>query len=153
MRKGQPSTAAMLMTSATVHAGASGGAVVAEDGSIAGLVTSNARFSASGTIIPNLNFAVAAEALKPLWALAEAPEGLTHDALQKLDVQDPALSQLWKLTAPPEKQVLSDVGEVSWSRSKETAAERLAGLLSKSGLSDLKLHDQLQAPGRLTSRL
>lgn len=143
----------MLMTSATVHAGASGGAVVADDGSIAGLVTSNARFSASGAIIPNLNFAVAAEALRPLWALAEAPDGLTHDALRRLDVEDPALSNLWKLTAPPEKQSLSDVGDVSWSRPKETAAERLAGLLGKSGLSKLKLHDQFQTLGRVTSKL
>ncbi len=34
----------MLITTATVHAGASGGAVVGEDGALLGLVTSNARF-------------------------------------------------------------------------------------------------------------
>ena len=135
----------MLMTSATVHAGASGGAVVTAGGCIAGLVTSNARFSSSGAILPNLNFAVAAEALRPLWALAQTPQGLTWHALQSLDVKDDALASLWKLTAPPEKQGLSEVG-----RLKKSATERLAGLLSKRGLAQLGSKHELKLP---TSRL
>lgn len=144
VKTGQPRAAAMLMTSATVHAGASGGAVVTAGGCIAGLVTSNARFSSSA-ILPNLNFAVAAAALRPLWALAQTPQGLTCDALQSLDVKDDALGSLWKLTAPPEKQGLSEVG-----RLKGSATERLAGLLSKSGLAQLGSKHELKLP---TSRL
>lgn len=139
------------MTSATVHAGASGGAVVAGGGSIAGLVTSNARFSASGAIIPNLNFAVAAETLRPLWALAQKPDGLTCHALQALDVQDTHLASLWKLSAPPEQEGLSDLGG---TRRKITATQRLDDLLSKSGLPRLGLSDREgQLPDKLGSKL
>ena len=61
-------SAALLITSATVHAGASGGAVavVSSEGSVVGLTTSIARHSASGSTIPSWNFAVAADALQPL---------------------------------------------------------------------------------------
>lgn len=143
--KGNSRAAAMLMTSATVHAGASGGAVVATDGSVAGLVTSNARYAASGAIIPNLNFAVAAEALRPIWALAEQPGGLTEEALQGLDVQDKALASLWKLTAPPEQKGASDVH----SKLQQTGSERLAGLLAK-----LKLQSgEPQVEGRPPNKL
>lgn len=147
----KPKAAAMLMTSATVHAGTSGGAVVADDGSIAGLVTSNARFAASGAIIPNLNFVIAAETLKPIWALAQHPDGLTHDALQALDVQDAALASLWKLTAPPKKE---GPGSMGGTRGKAIASDRLADLLSKAGLSKALMQpDELKLPGKVESKL
>ena len=58
---------AMVLTTATVQSGASGGAVLSPSGALIALVTSNARHTASGAVIPNLNFGIAAPALRPLW--------------------------------------------------------------------------------------
>lgn len=64
---------AMLLSIATAqcHAGASGGAVVNAGGHTVGITTSNARHAASGSTKTNLIFAVAVDALQPLWTLAE----------------------------------------------------------------------------------
>ena len=58
---------AMVLTTATVQSGASGGAVLSPSGALVALVTSNARHTRSGAVIPNLNFGIAAPALRPLW--------------------------------------------------------------------------------------
>ncbi|DBA67269.1 TPA: hypothetical protein ACH3X2_001576 [Trebouxia sp. C0005] len=136
VKTGRQRSAAMIMTSATVHAGASGGAVVTADGCIAGITTSNARHSASGLTIPNLNFAVAAEALQPLWALAAQPGGLRPELIQQLDVQDAALATIFTLSQPPEQQNPAGQQTLEDSRDKQGSA-RLAELLSKKGLSKL----------------
>jgi S1-C subfamily serine protease len=66
----------MLLTSAAVHAGASGGAVIGRRGQLLGLVTSNARAAGSAHPLPQLNFSVAAPALRRLCAAArDAPPG------------------------------------------------------------------------------
>ena len=121
-------SAAMLLTSATVHPGASGGAVVSADGCVVGITTSNARHSASGSTIPNLNFAVAADALRSLWQLAAQPQGLNHTALQQLDIRDDALLDIWTISKPPERP---GAGKDS---PRLQGSARLADLLSKSRL-------------------
>ncbi len=152
VKTGRQRSAAMVMTSATVHAGASGGAVVTADGCIAGITTSNARHSGSGSTIPNLNFAVAAEALQPLWALAAQPDGLRPELIQQLDVQDAALATIFTLSQPPEQQTPAGQQMLEGSRDKQGSA-RLAELLSKKGLSKLQTPlatGKLEVPGRLS---
>lgn len=62
---------AMLQTTAAVHPGGSGGAVVDVSGRLIGLVTSAARHS-GGSMLPHLNFSIPVEALKPVFAFAKA---------------------------------------------------------------------------------
>lgn len=147
-RAGSGRSAALVMTSATVHAGASGGAVMAGDGSVVGITTSNAKHSGSGSTIPNLNFAVAADALRPLWALAKEPGFLTREALQRVDVEDPALAALFRLSTPPEQQTPLHKQNSS-DRVQKKGSERLADLLSRKGLRE---HPELsQSNGNLTN--
>lgn len=126
-------SAAMLLTSATVHAGASGGAVVNADGCVVGIITSNARHSASGATIPNLNFAVAVDALRALWQLAAQPKGITHTALQRLDIKDAALLDIWTISKPPE----SPFAGGGWGKLRLQGSARLAELLSNNRLGVL----------------
>ena len=125
-------SAALLITSATVHAGASGGAVVSSEGSVVGITTSNARHSASGSTIPNWNFAVAADALQPLWALAAQPSSLTKEALRRLDTEDAVLARLFSLSSPPEQQRPISKPE---SKTHKQGSARLAELLLQKGLT------------------
>ena len=152
VKAGCQRSAVMVMTSATVHAGASGGAVVTADGCIAGITTSNARHSGSGSTIPNLNFAVAGEALQPLWALAAQPHGLRPELIQQLDVQDAALASMFTLSQPPEQQSPAGQQTLEGSRDKQGSA-RLAELLSQKGLSKPQTPlatGKLEVPGRLS---
>ena len=58
---------AMLQTSAAVHAGSSGGAVVDSSGNLVALITSNATHTRGGTL-PHLNFAIPVQPLlRPIW--------------------------------------------------------------------------------------
>jgi hypothetical protein len=61
----------MLQTTAAVHPGGSGGAVVDADGRLIGLVTSAARHS-GGSMLPHLNFSIPVEALKPVFDFASS---------------------------------------------------------------------------------
>ena len=121
----------MLLTNATVHAGASGGAVVNADGCVVGITTSNARHSASGSTIPNLNFAVSVDALRSLWQLAAQPQGLTPTVLQQLDIKDDALLDIWTISKPPERPGACK------ENSRLQGSARLAELLSKRRLGAL----------------
>jgi S1-C subfamily serine protease len=83
---GDAAGAAMLLTTAAVHAGASGGAVLCPtSGALLGLVTSNARWSGGGgagslgdaaqpsrRLYPRLNFSLPASAMRPVVAALEA---------------------------------------------------------------------------------
>ena len=102
----------LLITSAAVHGGASGGAVVDGSGALVGLVTSNARH-ASGDTLPRLNFAVHAAELQPLWAWAAAAGRGTGPVtsasasaagwlqqLRALDRDDASGRALWALQDP-----------------------------------------------------
>ncbi|KAL4425274.1 hypothetical protein ABPG75_009290 [Micractinium tetrahymenae] len=110
-------TPAMLLTTAAVHSGASGGAVLdAVTGELLGLVTSNAkhssrRSSASDslgglpqgrhTILPHINFSIPAAQLQPVLAAGGMRDAAAaRAAWQALDAQtagDTQLQQVWRL--------------------------------------------------------
>ncbi|KAL4201250.1 hypothetical protein AMTRI_Chr02g215120 [Amborella trichopoda] len=85
---------AMLETTAAVHAGGSGGAVVNTDGCMIGLVTSNARHS-GGTVIPHLNFSIPYAALIPVFKFAKDMQDMS--VLQVLDKPNEPVSTVWAL--------------------------------------------------------
>ncbi|KAL1218747.1 Glyoxysomal processing protease, glyoxysomal [Cardamine amara subsp. amara] len=85
---------AMLETTASVHPGGSGGAVVNSSGHMIGLVTSNARHGA-GTVIPHLNFSIPCAVLEPIFKFAEDMQNM--EVLQTLDQQNKELSSIWAL--------------------------------------------------------
>ncbi|XP_020256731.1 glyoxysomal processing protease, glyoxysomal isoform X2 [Asparagus officinalis] len=87
----------MLQTTAAVHPGASGGAVVNSNGRLIGLVTCNARHG-GGTIIPHLNFSIPCSALDPIFKFSDKQELAT---LQVLDSPNELLSSIWALMPPP----------------------------------------------------
>jgi len=82
----------MVLTTATVQSGASGGAVLSPSGALVALVTSNARHTRSGAVIPNLNFGIAAPALRPLWDHLAA--GKVRDCIQGLTQKSCQIAQL-----------------------------------------------------------
>ncbi|XP_010549335.1 PREDICTED: glyoxysomal processing protease, glyoxysomal isoform X2 [Tarenaya hassleriana] len=88
---------AMLETTAAVHPGGSGGAVVNSHGHMIGLVTSNARHGA-GTVIPHLNFSIPSAVLAPIFKFAEDMQGFT--VLQVMDQPNKELSSIWALMPP-----------------------------------------------------
>ncbi|KAL2620277.1 hypothetical protein R1flu_000482 [Riccia fluitans] len=92
---------AMLQTTAAVHPGGSGGAVVNSQGRMIGLVTSNARHS-GGSVIPYLNFSVPYAALAPIFDFA-ATDCADSCVLSELDKPDKSLSAVWALvpSTPP----------------------------------------------------
>ncbi|XP_022142191.1 glyoxysomal processing protease, glyoxysomal isoform X2 [Momordica charantia] len=85
---------AILETTAAVHPGGSGGAVVNSEGHMVGLVTSNARHG-RGSIIPHLNFSIPCAALEPIYRFSKDMEDLS--VLKVLDEPDEQLSSLWAL--------------------------------------------------------
>ncbi|KAI5080606.1 hypothetical protein GOP47_0003789 [Adiantum capillus-veneris] len=89
---------AMLETTAAVHPGGSGGAVVNENGHLIGLVTSNARHS-GGAVIPHLNFSIPYASLKPIFAFASG-ELKDPSVLSALAIPDEQLSAVWALVPP-----------------------------------------------------
>ena len=94
-------TRAMLSYPGCAPAGASGGAVMDEGGFLVGLVTSNTKHVGTGHSLARLNFSIHAAALRPLWALLRASPAADRAAaaLKRLDVDTPALRQLWALSA------------------------------------------------------
>jgi S1-C subfamily serine protease len=100
--------------------GASGGAVIDESGCLVGMVTSNTRHVATGHSMPHLNFSLPAAALRPLWACLQADPVADVGALGQLDVDTPALRQVWALSSG-----LGPGDGVDWAR------ERLRRLLKE----------------------
>ncbi|GAQ78665.1 hypothetical protein KFL_000170110 [Klebsormidium nitens] len=90
---------AMLQTTAAVHPGGSGGAVVDVSGRLIGLVTSAARHS-GGSMLPHLNFSIPVEALKPVFDFANSG-GLNVGLLEPLNTANSKLSAIWALAPPP----------------------------------------------------
>ncbi|XP_057471812.1 glyoxysomal processing protease, glyoxysomal isoform X1 [Actinidia eriantha] len=88
---------AMLETTAAVHPGGSGGAVVNSDGHMVGLVTSNARHG-GGTVIPHLNFSIPCAALEPIFMFSKDMKDLS--LLEGLDKPNEHLSSVWALVPP-----------------------------------------------------
>ncbi|CAK9238521.1 unnamed protein product [Sphagnum troendelagicum] len=93
--------AAMLQTTAAVHPGGSGGAVVNGEGRMIGLVTSNARHS-GGTVIPYLNFSVPCAALIPVFDFASGGKcyGSDWSLLMEVDKPNEQLAAVWALVPP-----------------------------------------------------
>eukprot|EP00249_Psilotum_nudum_P022667 c28604_g1_i1 orf=372-2789(+) len=89
---------AMLETTAAVHPGGSGGAVVGARGSMIGLVTSNARHS-GGAVIPHLNFSIPCAALRPIFNFANGDMS-DLSILSVIDQPDEQLSAVWALVPP-----------------------------------------------------
>ncbi|KAE8647693.1 glyoxysomal processing protease, glyoxysomal isoform X3 [Cucumis sativus] len=85
---------AMLETTAAVHPGGSGGAVVNSEGHMIGLVTSNARHG-RGVIIPHLNFSIPCAALEPIHRFSKDMEDLS--VVKVLDEPNEQLSSIWAL--------------------------------------------------------
>ncbi|XP_041993686.1 glyoxysomal processing protease, glyoxysomal-like [Salvia splendens] len=88
---------AMLETTAAVHPGSSGGAVVNSNGCMIGLVTSNAKHG-GGTVIPHLNFSIPCAALKPILKFSEDMQNFA--VLEELDKPNEHLSSIWALMPP-----------------------------------------------------
>ncbi|CAL9015522.1 unnamed protein product [Prunus brigantina] len=87
----------MLETTAAVHPGGSGGAVINSDGHMIGLVTSNARHG-GGTVIPHLNFSIPCAALLPIFKFAKDMQDIS--LLQVLDQPNKYISSVWALMPP-----------------------------------------------------
>ncbi|XP_051128923.1 glyoxysomal processing protease, glyoxysomal isoform X2 [Andrographis paniculata] len=88
---------AMLETTAAVHPGSSGGAVVNSDGCMIGLVTSNAKHG-GGTVIPHLNFSIPCAALEPIMKFAKDMKDPSF--LEELEKPNENLSSVWALMPP-----------------------------------------------------
>ncbi|KAK7327856.1 hypothetical protein VNO77_21949 [Canavalia gladiata] len=133
----------MLETTASVHPGASGGAVINSDGHMIGLVTSNARHG-GGAAIPHLNFCIPSAALAPIFKFSKDMQDLS--LLRILDEPNEYLSSIWALMRPsypklhpmhdPPQSVTENKGkEEKGSRFSKFIAERKdifkSGVLSK----------------------
>lgn len=117
---------AMLLTTAAVHSGASGGAVISASGRLAALVTSNSRHAATGRPLPALNYSIAAAALRPLWeTLAAAPYA---DLAAALACSQPGCDPGFPMAGSPE-------ADGAGLAQAETRAGAVAGLASGSGSS------------------
>ncbi|CAL1398015.1 unnamed protein product [Linum trigynum] len=88
---------AMLETTAAVHPGGSGGAVVNSEGQMIGLVTSNTRHG-RGTVIPHLNFSIPCAALAPIFEFSKDMQDIM--LLKQLDQPNDDLSSVWSLLPP-----------------------------------------------------
>lgn len=87
----------MLETTAAVHPGSSGGAVVSSSGHMIALVTSNAKHG-GGTIIPHMNFSIPSAALEPVFIFAEDMKNLS--LLEQLDRPNKDLTSVWAMMPP-----------------------------------------------------
>ncbi|KAJ6707088.1 SERINE PROTEASE-RELATED [Salix viminalis] len=124
---------AMLETTAAVHPGGSGGAVVNSEGHMIGLVTSNARHG-GGTVIPHLNFSIPCAVLAPIFDFAKDMRDIS--LLQDLDRPDEHLSSVWALMPPlspkpspplpslPESKLQDNEKQMKGSRFAKFIAER-----------------------------
>lgn len=88
---------AMIETTAAVHPGGSGGAILNSNGHMISLVTSNAKHG-GGTVIPHLNFSIPCAALQPLLNFSKDMKDIS--ILEDLDRPNEHLSSVWALMPP-----------------------------------------------------
>ncbi|KAI9074078.1 hypothetical protein K1719_043970 [Acacia pycnantha] len=122
---------AMLETTAAVHPGTSGGAVINSDGHMIGLVTSNARHS-GGTVIPHLNFSIPCAALAPIYAFSKDMKDLS--LLRVLDEPDEYILSVWALMRPssPKLPPMSKLPQsLLDENSKENKGSRFAKFIAE----------------------
>ena len=86
----------MLQSTAAVHSGNSGGALLDEKGNFLGLLTCNITQS-NGKIIPKINLSIPVSELRPLlqFCLEFPNEDLSH--IQQMEIRNEHLSKLWRL--------------------------------------------------------
>ncbi|KAJ4816290.1 protease-like protein [Rhynchospora pubera] len=129
----------MLQTTAAVHPGASGGAVVNSDGRLVGLITSNAKHG-SGSNIPYMNFSIPCKSLEPVFKYSEQGK---ISILEQLDKPNEVLSAVWALAPLPtettlQKPVLEgNVRQSKGSRFIDFLNEKQAELTSSKDLENL----------------
>ncbi|AEE30952.1 protease-like protein [Arabidopsis thaliana] len=123
---------AMLETTAAVHPGGSGGAVLNSSGHMIGLVTSNARHGA-GTVIPHLNFSIPCAVLAPIFKFAEDMQNTT--ILQTLDQPSEELSSIWALMpslSPKTEQSLPNLPKLlKDGNNKQTKGSQFAKFIAE----------------------
>ncbi|PKA46691.1 Glyoxysomal processing protease, glyoxysomal [Apostasia shenzhenica] len=129
----------MLQTTAAVHPGASGGAVINSDGHMIGLVTSNARYG-GGTIIAHLNFSIPCAALEPIFKFSDNQDS---SIFQILDEPNELLSSVWALVPPPSAKTQPESGRKNNNEGKgfrfsQFLAEKNAEIASLKELHHLK---------------
>ncbi|KAJ3696075.1 hypothetical protein LUZ60_001452 [Juncus effusus] len=95
-------TPIMLQTTAAVHPGSSGGAVVNSYGRLIGLITSNAKHG-SGSNIPNMNFGIPCKSLEPIFKFSDKGE---ISILEQLDKPNELVSSVWALAPLPIESTL-----------------------------------------------
>ena len=109
-----------------MHAGASGGAIIDEAGFLVGMITSNTKHLGTGKSLPNLNFSLHAAALRPLWNVLKSSPRADMEAIRQLDIDTPALRQLWALSSG-----------LSPESDSNSATERLQRLLKDRRIASL----------------
>ncbi|WOG85142.1 hypothetical protein DCAR_0104329 [Daucus carota subsp. sativus] len=123
---------AMIETTAAVHPGGSGGAVVNSDGHMIGLVTSNARHG-GGVLIPHLNFSIPCAALEPIIKFSKDMQNLS--LLEDLDKPNEYISSVWALVPPVTPKpgpYLPDSPEfLSGDNSKDVKGSRFAKFIAE----------------------
>ncbi|KAE8728781.1 Mitochondrial arginine transporter BAC1 [Hibiscus syriacus] len=141
---------AMLETTAAVHPGGSGGAVVNSDGRLIGLVTRsallhilvafvvvatwmhNARHG-GGKVIPHLNFSITSAVLMPIFQFARDMNDFSP--LQHLDQPNEHLSSVWALMPPlspkPGHQLNLPQPPLEGNDSKEEKGSRFAKFIAE----------------------
>ncbi|KAK6149934.1 hypothetical protein DH2020_017459 [Rehmannia glutinosa] len=145
---------AMLETTAAVHPGSSGGAVVNSNGRMIGLVTSNAKHG-GGTVIPHLNFSIPCAALEPVLKFSKDMEDLT--ILEELDKPNEHLSSVWALMPPlyPKPEPSPDIPKFpTEDNSKGMKGSRFAKFIAdRNELLKTKVQDGSFSNGLIHSKL
>ncbi|RWV80178.1 hypothetical protein GW17_00058588, partial [Ensete ventricosum] len=133
----------MLQTTAAVHPGASGGAVVDSDGHMIGLITSNAKHG-GGRTIPHLNFSIPCAALLPVFRFSDDYD---LSMLKVLDEPNDLLSSVWALAPLPSQSNQS----ISEKNDQEGKGSRFSKFLAEkhSGLEDLTSTIKEKLPSKL----
>ncbi|RWW65986.1 hypothetical protein BHE74_00026680 [Ensete ventricosum] len=133
----------MLQTTAAVHPGASGGAVVDSDGHMIGLITSNAKHG-GGRTIPHLNFSIPCAALLPVFRFSDDYD---LSMLKVLDEPNDLLSSVWSLAPLPSQSNQS----ISEKNDQEGKGSRFSKFLAEkhSGLEDLTSTIKEKLPSKL----
>ncbi|KAI3814894.1 hypothetical protein L1987_14541 [Smallanthus sonchifolius] len=118
---GQGDVPAMIETTAAVHPGGSGGAVLNSDGHMISLVTSNATHG-GGTLIPYLNFSIPCAALEPVVSFSKDMKDLS--ILEDLDRPNQHLSSVWALMPPASPNPRSHGDDLKGSRFAKFIAQK-----------------------------
>nr|XP_043610522.1 glyoxysomal processing protease, glyoxysomal isoform X2 [Erigeron canadensis] len=142
---GQRDFPAMIETTAAVHPGGSGGAILNSNGHMISLVTSNARHG-GGTAIPYLNFSIPCAALKPVLDFSKDMKDLS--ILEDIERPNNHLSSVWALMPPVSPKPKPEVDNI-----KDTKGSRFAKFIAElkqtSPLDKTDLESSKKFPSKL----